>query len=136
MAKIMNTVAIFLLGQISTGKKIAESFFSEPYSCLGIYRLLPEISKNIIIRGIISSEKGDLPLSFIKKNNDFFLNTKKNEIGEYIAGLTQLKIIEETNDKNYKINEIFFETLKKILSEGLITDKKNFIERLKVMKNI
>jgi len=131
MAKIMNTVAIFLLGQISTGKKIAESFFSEPYSCLGIYRLLPEISKNIIIRGIISSEKGDLPLSFIKKNNDFFLNTKKNEIGEYIAGLTQLKIIEETNDKNYKINEIFFKTLKNILSEGLITDKKKFHRKAK-----
>ena len=130
MANITNTVAIFLLGQISTGKDVAESFFSEPYSCLGIYRLLPEISKNLIIRGINSSEKGDLPLSFIK-NNDFFLNTKKNEIGEYIAGLTQLKIIEEKDEKNFKINEIFFKTLKKILSEGLITDKKKFHRKAK-----
>ena len=130
VANITNNVAIFLLNQISEEKSIAESFFSDPFSCLVIFRLLPEISKNLILRGLNSSETGELHYSFLI-NNDFFLNTKANEIGEYIGGLIQLKIIEKIDGKNFKINEIFFETLKKVLNEGLITDKKKFHRKAK-----
>ena len=133
VATITNNVAIFLLNQISEEKSIAESFFSDPYSCLVIFRLLPEISKNIILRGLNSNEKGELDYFYLM-NKDFFLNTKANEIGEYVAGLTQLRILEKIdakNAKNFKINEIFFKTMKKVLNEGLITDKKKFHRKAK-----
>ena len=130
VATITNNVAIFLLNQISEEKSIAESFFADPYSCLVIFRLLPEISKNLILRGLNSNEKGELHYFYLM-NNDFFLNTKKNEIGEYVAGLTQLRILEKIDAKNFKINEIFFKTMKKVLNEGLITDKKKFHRKAK-----
>ena len=130
VATITNNVAIFLLNQISEEKSIAESFFSDPYSCLVIFRLLPEISKNLILRGLNSNEKGELHYFYLM-NNDFFLNTKKNEIGEYVACLTQLRILEKIDAKNFKINEIFFKTMKKVLNEGLITDKKKFHRKAK-----
>ena len=130
VATITNSVAIFLLNQISEEKSIAESFFSDPYSCLVIFRLLPEISKNLILRGLNSNEKGELHYFYLM-NNDFFLNTKKNEIGEYVAGLTQLRILEKIDAKNFKINDIFFKTMKKVLGEGLITDKKKFHRKAK-----
>ena len=63
VATITNNVAIFLLNQISEEKSIAESFFSDPYSCLVIFRLLPEISKNLILRGLNSNEKENYIIS-------------------------------------------------------------------------
>ena len=124
MASINNPIAISLLTDISKDKGVSELFFSDPPSCLVIFRLLPEISKNLIIRAINSNENGLLEISELK-NHDFFINTKSKNINEYIAGLTQLKILQETGNK-YIINNYFFETMKKILSEGLIQDKKKF----------
>ena len=124
MASINNPIAISLLTDISKDKGVSELFFSDPPSCLVIFRLLPEISKNLIIRAINSNENGLLEISELK-NHDFFINTKSKNINEYIAGLTQLKILQETGNK-YIINKYFLETMKKILSEGLIQDKKKF----------
>ena len=127
MASINNPMAILLLEEIK--KENPELFFSEPHSCLLIYRLLPEISKNVIIRAIISSENGLLTTDELK-NHDFFINTiKENNIEKYVTGLVELHFLERIDEQNYKINKYFFETMKKILSEGLIIDKKKFHRR-------
>jgi hypothetical protein len=96
-----------------------------------IYRLLPEISKNLLIRVINLNEGGKFQYSEMK-NHDFFINTSKskaNNITSYISGLEQLKIVEKLEPYDqyyYRINEHFYETLKKILSEGLEIDKTKF----------
>ena len=77
VATITNNVAIFLLNQISEEKSIAESFFSDPYSCLVIFRLLPEISKNIILRGLNSNEKGELDYFYLMNKDFFFKHESK-----------------------------------------------------------
>ena len=48
----------------------------------------------------MSTEKGKILLSSELKNHDLFINTEKklvnsNNIGEYIYGLTKLKILEK-----------------------------------------
>jgi len=133
MASITNPMAIIILRKICKEKEVLESFFKDPPSCLIIYRLLPEISKNLIIRVINLNEGGIFKYSEMK-NHDFFINVlkpknKSNSIIFYISGLEQLKILEQVEpyDQNiYKINEYFYETMKKILSEGLDIDKKKF----------
>lgn len=136
MSSLSNPVSMLLLSLISRKAKI-ETFFSDSPSCLIMFRLVPEISKNLLIRVIKSTEKGKI-LSSELKNHDFFINTEKkdksensNDIGEYIYGLTELKILEKVNEQNYKINELFYETMKKLLSEGLDIDKKNFHRKAK-----
>ena len=132
MSSLSNPISYLLLGLISKKANI-ETFFSDPPSCLIIFRLVPEISKTLLTRVIMSTEKGKILLSSELKNHDLFINTKKkeensNDIGEYIYGLTELKILEKVGNDNskYKINELFYETMKKLLSEGLDIDKKNF----------
>ena len=133
MASITNPMAILILEKICKEKEVLESFFKEAPLCLIIYRLLPEISKNLLIRVINLNEGGKFKYSEMK-NHDFFINTlkqknKSNSIRSYICGLEQLKILEQLEpyeQNNYKINEYFYETMKKILSEGLDIDKKKF----------
>ena len=133
MASITNPMAILLLRKISNcnEKDVIESFFKDPPSCLMIYRLLPEISKNLLIRVINLNEGGKFQYSEMK-NHDFFINTSKskgNNITSYISGLEQLKIVEKLEPYDqyyYRINEHFYETLKKILSGGLEIDKTKF----------
>ena len=133
MASITNPMAILILRKICKEKEVLESFFKDPPSCLIIYRLLPEISKNLIIRVINLNEGGIFKYSEMK-NHDFFINVlkpknKSNSIIFYISGLEQLKILEQVEPYDqsiYKINEYFYETMKKILSEGLDIDKKKF----------
>jgi hypothetical protein len=125
MANISNPMGILVLDLISKDKNnIYESFFSDPPSCLVIYRLLPEIYKILIIRALNSSETGILQNSYLK-NNDLFINTK-SKINDCILGLLQIKILEKINDQIFKINEKFFVTMKKLLSEGLDFDKQKF----------
>ena len=125
MANISNPMGILVLDLISKDKNnIYESFFSDPPSCLVIYRLLPEIYKILIIRALNSSEAGILQNSYLK-NNDLFINTK-SKVNDCILGLLQIKILEKINDQIFKINEKFFVTMKKLLSEGLDFDKQKF----------
>ena len=140
MSKLTNPMAILVLSKIcdeKIDKKVLESFFSDPPSCLIIYRLLPEISKNLLIRVINLNEGGKFQYSEMK-NYDFFINTSKsNSIQDYISGLTKLKILEKLekskseSEAYYKINEQFYKTMKKILSEGLEIDKKKFHRKSK-----
>ena len=140
MSKLTNPMAILVLSKIcdeEIDKKVLESFFSDPPSCLIIYRLLPEISKNLLIRVINLNEGGKFQYSEME-NYDFFINTSKsNSIQDYISGLTKLKILEKLekskseSEAYYKINEQFYKTMKKILSEGLEIDKKKFHRKSK-----
>ena len=140
MSKLTNPMAILVLSKIcdeKIDKKVLESFFSDPPSCLIIYRLLPEISKNLLIRVINLNEGGKFQYSEME-NYDFFINTSKsNSIQDYISGLTKLKILEKLekskseSEAYYKINEQFYKTMKKILSEGLEIDKKKFHRKSK-----
>ena len=129
MSSLSNSISYLLL-RLIINKGNIEPFFSDPPSCLIIFRCVPEISKTLLIRVIKSTEKGEI-LSSQLKNHDIFINTEKkensNDVAEYIYGLTELKILEKVgNDNKYKINELFYETMKKLLSEGLDIDKKNF----------
>ena len=91
-------------------------FFSDPPSCLMIFRNLPEISKNLIIRVINSLTKGKIE-PFQIKNHDIFINTKEN-ISTHCTGLKRLGIIKDFPEY-VTFNEVFINTMKKILSEGL-----------------
>ena len=128
MAYISNAMAMFLLQEF---QKDEENFLTDPPSCLMIFRLLPEISKNLLLRGLISTEDGTLYNSDLK-NHDFFINTSKDyDITVYIAGLQQLRILTRIKDDVYKINNNFFETMKKVLDEGLINEKEKFHRKSK-----
>ena len=127
MAYINNVVAMFLLKEF---QKDESNFLLDPPSCLMIYRLLPEISKNLILRGLISTEDGKLQYPDLK-NHDIFINTSKEyNINVYIAGLEQLGILKRYKDF-YQINKYFFSTMKKILKDGLINEKDKFHRKSK-----
>ena len=98
-------------------------FFSDPPSCLIIFRILPEVSKNLILRIINSTEKNKIEASDIKCH-DIFINTDQN-ISVYYWGLNQMGIIknnENFNSNNIQFNEVFLSTLRKILAEGIKND--------------
>jgi len=115
MSKIDNPVVVTILGYLVQDLR---QFFSDPPSCLMIYRILPEVSKNLILRVINSTQNGKIDTSDIK-SHDIFINTEKN-ISQYIVGLRQLGIILKDEDKNViHFNELFISTMRKVLSEGI-----------------
>ena len=115
MSQIDNPVVIYMLRFLIQD---ISQLFSDPPSCLMIYRILPEVSKNLILRIINSTKNGSIESSEIK-NHDIFINTEKN-IGPYCVGLRQLKIIKEDFTlSNIQFNQVFIATMKKILTEGI-----------------
>ena len=117
MAKIDNPVFVTISRLLYYD---LSQFFSDPPSCLIIFRILPEISKNLILRIINSSKNGKIELSQIK-NHDIFINTDQN-ISIYYQGLMQIGIIkrnENFNSTHIQFNEVFISTLRNILSEGI-----------------
>ena len=104
--------------------------FSDPPSCLIIYRILPEISKNLILKVINTTKNGRVELNEIK-NLDIFINTNQN-VSPYINGLIQMKILQKLRgeDNSYvQFNEVFISTMKKILSEGIVNENKIVFHR-------
>ena len=123
MAKIDNPLVVTISKYLNYD---LSQFFSDPPSCLIIFRILPEISKNLILRIINSTKNGKIEESQIK-NHDIFLNTDQS-ISIYYYGLKQIGIIKNNENssssqtKQTQFNEVFLSTLKKILSEGIKYD--------------
>ena len=118
MTQIDNPVVITIIRYLVQD---VSQFFSDPPSCLMIYRILPEVSKNLILRVINSTKNGKIEASDIK-NHDIFINTDQN-ISSYCLGLKQLKILNNNNSPNlFEFNENFISTMKSILSEGIKYD--------------
>ncbi len=86
MAKIENPLVITILNSLVHDPS---QLFSDPPSCLMIYRILPEISKNLILRIINSTRNGKIQSNEIK-NHDIFINTDDQNISEYCHWLKQL----------------------------------------------
>ena len=117
MSQIDNPVAITILRYLVHDPS---EFFNDPPSCLMIYRILPEISKNLILRVINCAQNGKIETSQIK-NHDIFINTDQN-ISPYYTGLKQLGILMNNGNNTSKeihFNEMFLSNMKKILSEGI-----------------
>ena len=116
MAQIDNPVVVAIIRYLVQD---VSQFFSDPPSCLMIYRILPEISKNLILRVINTTKNGKIEVSDLK-NHDIFINTDKN-ISSYLYGLKQLKILKDNhNSPNiFEFNQDFISTMKTVLSEGI-----------------
>ena len=124
MSKIDNPVIITILKHLVYD--ITQLFYDLP-SCMMIYRILPEISKNLILRIINTTKNGKVELNEIK-NHDIFINSYQN-ISPYIKGLIQMKILQKARgeDNSYiQFNEIFISSMKKILSKGIVNDNISF----------
>ena len=120
MSQIDNPVVVTILRYLVNDPS---QFFSDPPSCLMIYRILPEVSKNLILRIINCTKDGKIEPSQIK-NHDIFINTDKN-ISPYCTGLKQLGILVNNKDNSteeIQFNETFLSNLKKILTEGIKND--------------
>jgi hypothetical protein len=121
--QIRNPIIILILKNLLDD---LNTFFSDPPSCLMIYRNLPEISKNLILRVINSLQNGQVE-PFQIKNYDLYINTNKN-ISTFCTGLKKLGILKDF--PNYVIfNEVFITTMKKILSEGLQNEENIIFHR-------
>ena len=116
MAQIDNPVVVAIIRYLVQD---VSQFFSDPPSCLMIYRILPEVSKNLILRVINTTKNGKIEVSDLK-NHDIFINTDKN-ISSYLYGLKQLKILKDNhNSPNiFEFNQDFISTMKTVLSEGI-----------------
>ena len=122
MAKIENPLVITILNNLVHDPS---QLFDDPPSCLMIYRILPEISKNLILRIINSTKNGKIQSNEIK-NHDIFINTDQN-ISQYCQGLQQLGIIlknQNFESAEIQFNEVFLSTMRKILSEGIKNENK------------
>lgn len=118
MEKIDNPVIITILKYLVQDKT---QLFKDPPSCLMIYRILPEISKNLILRIINTTNNGIIEINEIK-NHDIFINTNQN-VSPYLTGLMQIQILTKYQDNSkIKFNEDFIKTMKGILSKGIIND--------------
>lgn len=119
MSQIDNPVVVTILRYLVND---LSPFFSDPPSCLMIYRILPEISKNLILRAINSIKNGEIEAGEVK-SHDIFINTEQN-ISTYCAGLKQLGILLNNDITSIKLqfNKVFINTMKKILSEGIKND--------------
>ena len=120
MEKIDNPVIITILKYLVQDNT---QLFKDPPSCLMIYRILPEISKNLILRVINTTNNGIIEINELK-SHDIFVNTNQN-VSPYLTGLMIVKILQkyqdDTNSK-IKFNEDFIKTMKDILSKGIIND--------------
>ena len=139
MSKIDNPVVINILGYFIQDPS---ELFSDPPSCLIIYRNLPEVTKNLILRIINSTENGIIETSEIK-NYDIFINTEQN-IDQYCVGLKQLKIIMNDKELNsshtshpshIQFNKTFISTMRQILTEGIKNEDIKFHRKAKGYEN-